>query len=237
MCRSYKKGLKGKKRRFVWTAGNPCWKKSSGTNLESVAAIHILRFEMPSTGPRSKFCNWQTTQRCNFAVYADLEALLVPGHRSLGRSKSLSKTIFSQLWRSTCRLQIKQNCLRVFYRGDSINRLLDFFRSWLTVYDGENQNYYDLTKVLGTWEREQLLSSNEKRCCLCRSELQYDAVIHQNHATGEVYGLAHSKCNRKAKTVKFLPIFFNNLASYYAHHILKYLQLRPNEILSAMART
>ena len=70
-----------------------------------------------------------------------------------------------------------------------------------------------------------------------QSEIGSDAVIHHNHATGEVYGLAHSKCNSKAMTVKFLPVFFHNLARYDAHHILKYLQLRPNEMLSAIERT
>ena len=103
--------------------------------------------------------------------------------------------------------------------------------------DGENQKYRDLKKVLGTKEREQLLRSSAKKCCLCKSEIETGAVIHHNHVTGEVYGLAHSKCNLKARTVKFLPVFFHNLARYDAHHILKYLQLRRNEIFSAIART
>ena len=114
---------------------------------------------------------------------------------------------------------------------------MDCLRRWLNCCDGENQNYRDLKKVLGTKEREQLLRSSAKKCCLCKSEIESDAVIHHNHATGEVYGLAHSKCNIKARTIMFLPVFFHNLARYDAHHILKYLQLRPNEILSAIART
>ena len=86
-------------------------------------------------------------------------------------------------------------------------------------------------------KREQLLRSSAKKCCLCKSEIESDAVLHHYHATGEVYGLAHSKCKLKARTVKFLPVFFHNLARYEAHHILKYLQLRPNEIHSAIACT
>ena len=123
------------------------------------------------------------------------------------------------------------------YRGESsINNLVDCLRRWLKFCDGDNQKYRDLKKVLGTKEREQLLRSSAKYF-LCRSEIESDAVIHHNHATGEVFGLAHWKCNLKARTVKFLPVFYHNLARYYAHHILKYLQLRHNEMLSAIART
>ena len=125
-----------------------------------------------------------------------------------------------------------------FNRGEnSINKLVDCLRRWLKFCDGENQKYRDLKKVLGTKEREQLLRSSAKKCCLCKSEIESDAVIHHNHATSEVYGLAHSKSNLKARTVKFLPVFFHNVARYDAHHNLKFLQLRPNEILSAIART
>ena len=90
-----------------------------------------------------------------------------------------------------------------FYRGDnSINKLVDCLR-WLKFCDTENQKYRDLKKVLRTKEREQLLRSSAKKFCSCKSEIESDAVIHDNHATGEVYGLAHSKCNLKARNVKF----------------------------------
>ena len=45
-----------------------------------------LRIEMPSPETNLKFCNCQKTQRCTFTVYADLEALLVPEQKSIGRS-------------------------------------------------------------------------------------------------------------------------------------------------------
>ena len=179
---------------------------------------------MPSPETKLKFCNWQKTQRCTFTVYADLEALLVPEQKSIGRSTIVIENQFPASYGAVL-VDSRSNSVvkEFFYRGEnSINKLVDCLRRWLKFCDGENQKYRDLRKVMGTKEWEQLLRSSAKKC-LCRSEIESDAVIHHNHATGEVYGLAHSKCNLKAMTVKFLPVFFHNLARYDAHHILKFL--------------
>ena len=61
-------------------------------------------------------------------------------------------------------------------------------------------------------------------------------VIHHCHLTGEIFGVAHSKCNLRAKTTRFLPVFFHNLSRYDAHHFIKYLKLNDGEKLSAIAK-
>ena len=50
-------------------------------------------------------------------------------------------------------------------------------------------------------------------------------------------GVAHSACNLAVTVGSFLPVLFHNLSRYDAHHIVKYLVLEENEILSAISRT
>ena len=61
-------------------------------------------------------------------------------------------------------------------------------------------------------------------------------VIHHCHLTGENIGVALSKCNLRAKTTRFLPVFFHNLSRYDAHHIIKCLKLNDGEKHSAIAK-
>ena len=62
-------------------------------------------------------------------------------------------------------------------------------------------------------------------------------VIHHCHLSGTIFGVALSKCNLRARTTNFLPVFFHNLSRYDAHHILKHLKLKVGEELSAIAKT
>ena len=70
-----------------------------------------------------------------------------------------------------------------YHLENSINKLVDCLRRWLKFSDGKNQKYRDLKKVLVTEEREQLLRSSAENCCLRKSEIESDVVIHHNHAT------------------------------------------------------
>ena len=64
-----------------------------------------------------------------------------------------------------------------------------------------------------------------------------EKVVHHCHLTGTVLGVAHSACNLAVTVGSFLPVLFHNLSRYDAHHIVKYLVLEENEILSAISRT
>ena len=85
-------------------------------------------------------------------MYADLEALLVPEQKSIGRSTTVIENQFpasygAVLVDSRSNTVVKES----FYRGEnSINKLVDCLRRWLKYCDGENQKYRDLRKVLGT---------------------------------------------------------------------------------------
>ena len=80
-------------------------------------------------------------------------------------------------------------------------------------------------------EKEEII------CCLCGKIVEHNLrVIHHCHLTGEFFGVALSKCNLRAKTTRFLPVFFHNLSRYDAHHNIKYLKLNDGEKLSAIAK-
>ena len=59
--------------------------------------------------------------------------------------------------------------------------------------------------------------------------LNGEKVIHHDHLTGEIYGVAHNSCNLKLRTQTFTPIFFHNLSKYDAHHLLKYIEIQSEE--------
>ena len=83
-----------------------------------------------------------------------------------------------------------------------------------------------------------MLNVSTVLCCICGKDVERTArVIHHCHLSGTLFGVAHSKCNLRARTTNFLPVFFHNLSRYDAHHILKQLKLKVSEELSAIAKT
>ena len=119
---------------------------------------------------------------------------------------------------------------------DCISKLLDTLRVWLKWAYKEKQKFRFLN--ITDDERTRLLSPIHIDCCICGETVSpSQRVVHHCHLTGQVYGVAHSACNLKARTVNFLPIFFHNLSRYDAHHIIKNLKLLPDEKLSAISRT
>ena len=87
-------------------------------------------------------------------------------------------------------------------------------------------------------QRRRMLNVAIVSCCLCGMDVEKTArVIHHCHLSGTIFGVALSKCNLRARTTNFLPVFFHNLSRYDAHHILKHLKLKVGEELSAIAKT
>ena len=124
-----------------------------------------------------------------------------------------------------------------FYRGPNcIEKLLSVLRDWCKWSYREKQKFKFL-KMCKT-QRKRLLSAPSAECCICHKASEVsNRVIHLCHVTGTIFGVAHSSCNLRAQTTKFLPIFFHNLSRYDSHHILKNLRLLAGEKLSAIART
>ena len=70
--------------------------------------------------------------------------------------------------------------------------------------------------------------------CYRQMCLNGEKVIHHDHLTGEIYGVAHNSCNLKLRTQTFTPIFFHNLSKYDAHHLLKYIEIQSEEKLTVI---
>ena len=123
-----------------------------------------------------------------------------------------------------------------FYKGkDCIQQLMKLLRSWSTWCFKKKQKCKILR--ISKDDRISLLNQDDLRCCLCGEEMEESQrVIHHCHLTGEIFGVAHSKCNLRARTTNFLPVFFHNLSRYDAHHIIKYLVIETGEKLSAIAK-
>ena len=208
--------------------------------------------EMPKDGSTVKFKNWQKTFKCPFVVYADLEALDV----RTDSFESVEKLIENGLNNgraSSCVIENQYPCsfgvvlvdsrnsevrMEKFYRGeDCIAVLMDTLRSWVKWTESERQRFRFLK--LSNSKKRELIEHWANPCCICQKcfEMDDDKVIHHCHLTGTVFGVAHNACNLKVAVGSFLPVFFHNLSRYDAHHIVKYLKLKDNEILSAISRT
>ena len=112
---------------------------------------------------------------------------------------------------------------------------MDLLRSWSAWCYAEKRSFKQLK--ISTEDRMILMNKDQILCCLRGSSVErVERVIHHCHLTGEVFGVAHSKCNLQAKTTRFLPIFLHNLSRYDAHHIIKNLKLNNGEKLSAIAK-
>ena len=87
-------------------------------------------------------------------------------------------------------------------------------------------------------QRKRMLNVANVSCCLCGMDVEKTArVIHHCHLSGTIFGVARSKCNLRARTTNFLPVFSHNLSRYDAHHVLKHRKLKVGEELSAIAKT
>ena len=122
------------------------------------------------------------------------------------------------------------------YKGkDCITRLMDLLRSSSAWCYAEKQKFKKLK--ISTNDRNILMNKQEILYCLCGKSVELNQrVIHQCHSTGEIFGVAHSQCNLRAKTTRFLPVFFHNLSRYDALDNIKYLKLNNGEKLSTVAK-
>ena len=109
---------------------------------------------------------------------------------------------------------------------------MDLLRAWCY---GEKRKFKQLK--ISKEDRMILMNKDQILRCLCGSSVErIERVIHHCHLTGEIFGVALSRCNLRAKTTRFVPIFFHNLSLYDAHHMINYSKLNSGENRSAIAK-
>ena len=240
VCRSPKRAAKGPKTKFCVNCMQSIGKQKFMEHARLCDDNQPLRIVMPSEHLKLTFSNWEKTQKCPFVVYADLEALNVPmfiqsGSKTVLIEKQLPASYGAVLVDSQSNKVVDES----FYRGeDCIEKLMNCLRKWNAWCDSERQRYRFLSDVLTKTQQEQFLASTRgEKCCICKSVIQDDPVIHHCHSSGMIFGIAHSMCNLKAQIKRFLPVFFHNLSRYDSHHILKNINVLPGEKFSAISRT
>ena len=72
-------------------------------------------------------------------------------------------------------------------------------------------------------EQEEESFKNADKCYACGLNLGKDRVRDHCHLTGKYRGAAHSKCNFRMRTPKFVPVLFHNLDGYDSHLFVKSL--------------
>ena len=150
-----------------------------------------------------------------FAIYADTEALC-PKQITCKRDPSKAGTtkLEDQIPCSFGALlvdRITNTSLYAFQRGpDSISQFFDWIRSEAKLLSQKMQNHRQL--VISEEEQTRLYSTTTS-CVICHLELVGDRVVHHDHATGKIFGLAHNHCNLRHRTHSFTPVFYVGRAS------------------------
>ena len=124
-----------------------------------------------------------------------------------------------------------------FYRDQTcIEKSLSILREWTLwcYHEKQTSRWLRISKS----ERKNYLSGDSKNCCICGENAENSTrVIHHCHSTGEIFGMAHSKCNLRARSTDLTPICFHSFSRYDSQQILKNLQLKPGEKFSAILTT
>ena len=122
-----------------------------------------------------------------------------------------------------------------YYGFESEKCIEEFFR-WLRENAksiSERKQKHRPRISISDEERMRMIDQGTKSV-ICQMCLNDKKVIHHDHFTGEIYGVAHNSCNLKLRTHTFKPIFFHNLSKYDAHHLLKYIEIKSEEKMTVI---
>ena len=195
---------------------------------------------MPSEELKVNFVNWENTQKCPSVLYVDLE-VLVDAVKVAKRKSTvvLQRQAPASYWAVLVDGRTNSVVAESFYRGeDSINRLMNCLRRLTKWCYSERQKYKNSNDVLNkSHQNSYLASALDMKYCICNDFVAVAPLIHLCLSMGKILGKADSNCSLRAKTKCILPVLFHDLSRYDAHHILKFLSVRPVEKLSAISRT
>ncbi|CAH0382338.1 unnamed protein product [Bemisia tabaci] len=157
------------------------------------------------------FKKYQQRQHIPVILYVDFETLLKPIDEQYGanltsvRYQKHEASAFCLYTVST----YEPDKQPIVYRGP------DAAQVCLKYIEAEVDHAFDLYKInkpmnITPLERFKTLS-NAKDCFICGGKFNGDAVIDHDHFTGEVRGVAHSRCNLLYKRPTFVPVNAHNL--------------------------
>ena len=195
-------------------------------------AVHIT---MPTEDSTNEFTNWHKTFSVPLVIYADTEAVSLK-HDTCRQNPENSYTLNKET-QNPCAIgfcAVDKAGEKGYYSFEGEKCIEEFFQ-WLR----ENAKSISERKqkhrrlIISDEERMRMIDQGT-RCVICQRSLNDEKVIHHDHFTGEIYGVAHNSCNMKLRTQTFTPIFFHNLSEYDAHHLLKYIEIRSEGKLTVI---
>ena len=194
---------------------------------------------MPPEGSTITFQHWFKSSFCPFAIYADTEALCRKHITcKIDPSRVGTTKLEDRIPCSFGAVLVDRTTNSTTYKTDRGPDCIKNFFDWIRLpaknlsHAKQKHKQLDISKT----ERDILYSSTSQ-CVICHKDLLNDKVVHHDHATGKVFGLAHNKCNLKLRVQAFTPVFFHNLSKYDSHHLIENFTLAGGEKITVVPCT
>jgi len=180
---------------------------------------------VPEKGSTLKFEKWEYTYPLHYVAFADFECILEPIKNEEEEEEKNTKKVNKHIPVSFCYYIVGPNNEKykgpISYTGPDAAKIF---------YKMISKDARDIYKLYNTYKNVPELSQEEcetlaaqKYCCICKKafELTDVKVTHHDHATTQIFGSAHAKCNLRVKCPTYLPVFLHNMSNYDGHLILK----------------
>ena len=204
-------------------------------HLDFCGEHKAVRITLPTEESKIEFTNFHKTFSVPLVIYADTEAVSLKHdicRQNPDNSYTLNKETQNPCAIGFCAVDKTGGSDYYSFEGEKcIEEFFQWLRENAKSISERKQKHRRL--IITDEERKQMIDQG-KRCVICQMCLNGEKVIHHDHLTGEIYGVAHNSCNLKLRTQTFTPIFFHNLSKYDAHHLLKYIEIQSEEQLTVI---
>ena len=172
------------------------------------------------------FKQFQKTHIVPFVVYADFECFIEPTDNKIGKGtvQYQKHTPSGFCYTIKCMDGTSYEDKTVLYTAKEEGK--DIGKKFVESLEIDLKEVYKILKTvvpINISEQEEESFKNAVKCYACGLDLEEDRVRDHCHLTGKYRGAAHSKCNLRMKTPKFVPVLFHNLEGYDSHLFVKSL--------------
>ena len=203
--------------------------------MDLCAEHKAVQITMPTEDSKIDFTNWHKTFSVPLVIYAGTEAVSLKHdtcRQNPDTSYNLNKETQKPCAIGFCAVDKAGGSDYYSFEGEKcIEEFFQWLRENAKSISERKQKHRSL--IITDEERKQMIDQGT-RCVICKHNLNNEKVIHHDHFTGEIYGVAHNSCNLKLRTQTFTPIFFHNLSKYDAHHLLNYIEIQSEEKLTVI---
>ena len=172
------------------------------------------------------FKQHQKMHRVPFVVYADFECFVEPTDNKIGKGtvQYQKHTPSGFCYAIKCMDESIYESKTVLYTAKEEGE--DIGKNFVKSLEKDLKEVHKILKTvvpIKISEQEEESFKNAIECYACGLDLGDDRVRDHCHLTGKYRGAAHSKCNLRMRTPKFVPVLFHNLEGYDSHLFVKSL--------------